>query len=184
MKYKILLVALKEELPVSPANYKVIYTGVGKVNAAYETTRAIIEANQLGFQPEVYNFGTAGSCKKELSGLHRVTKFIQRDMNAEPLMPRGYTPFDEQQLSIEHTEHGVTLGTGDQFVHELESWYMDNNIDLVDMEAYAIASVCKKMNVEFICYKYISDYVGTPHQSEAWNKNVANGINEILKILT
>jgi adenosylhomocysteine nucleosidase len=184
MKYKILLVALKEELPVAPANYKVIYTGVGKVNAAYETTRAIIEANQLGFQPEVYNFGTAGSCKKELSGLHRVTKFIQRDMNAEPLLPRGYTPFDKQHLSIAHTEHGVTLGTGDQFVHELESWYIDNNIDLVDMEAYAIASVCKKMNVEFICYKYISDYVGTPHQSEVWSKNVANGINEILKILT
>lgn len=184
MKYKILLVALKEELPTPPPNYKVIYTGVGKVNAAYETTRAITEANQLGFQPEVYNFGTAGSCKKELGGLHRITKFIQRDMNAEPQVPRGYTPFSDQPLCIEHAGQGLTLGTGDQFVHELEQWYIDNNIDLVDMEAYAIASICEKMNTEFVCYKYVTDYVGTPHQADVWKQNVANGINEILKVLT
>jgi adenosylhomocysteine nucleosidase len=77
--------------------------------------------------------------------------------------------------------HGLTLGTGDQFVHELELWLAD--IDVVDMEAYAIASVCKKMNVHFTCYKYITDYVGTPHQADTWQKNVANGVEEILKVL-
>ena len=51
------------------------------------------------------------------------------------------------------------------------------------MEAYAIASVCKKMGVNFTCYKYITDYVGTPHQTDVWEKNVANGVESILKIL-
>jgi adenosylhomocysteine nucleosidase len=68
-------------------------------------------------------------------------------------------------------------------VHELEDWLIDNRVDLVDMEAYAIAHVCKQMNVNFVCYKYITDYVGTPNQADAWRKNVAIGAEEMLSIL-
>jgi adenosylhomocysteine nucleosidase len=183
MKYKILLVALKEEFPITILNYKVIYTGVGKINAAYAATHAILEAQRLGFQPEVYNYGTAGSCKQDIKGLHQISKVIQRDMNAEPQAPRGHTPFENSGLCIELPCQGLTLGTGDQFVHNLEPWYESNNIDLVDMEAYAIAAVCKKMNTNFVCYKYITDYVGTPHQASIWKENVDKGVNEIVKIL-
>jgi len=84
MKYRILLVALEAELPYkrAPRNCKVFYTGVGKVNAAFVATQAIAEAHSLGFHPEVYNYGTVGSCNSNLQGLHRITKFVQRDMNA------------------------------------------------------------------------------------------------------
>jgi len=51
------------------------------------------------------------------------------------------------------------------------------------MEAYAIAHVCKQMNVQFTCYKYITDYVGTPHQADTWQENVANGAQEVLTLL-
>jgi len=188
MKYRILLVALEAELPykLAPNNYKVVYTGVGKVNAAVEATRAIAEAHSLGFHPEVYNYGTVGSCHKNLVGMHRVTKFVQRDMNAEPQAPRGVTPFEAGLPYLDFSPDmtpSLTLGTGDQFVHELEPWLVENRIDIVDMEAYAIASVCKRMNVQFTCYKYVTDYVGTPHQAETWQKNVANGVKEILDIL-
>ena len=188
MKYRILLVALEAELPykLAPSNYKVVYTGVGKVNAAFAATRAISEAHSLGFHPEVYNYGTVGSCRKDLTGMHRVTKFVQRDMNAEPQAPRGVTPFEAGLPYLDFSPDmtpSLTLGTGDQFVHEDEPWLADNDIDIVDMEAYAIASVCKRMNVQFTCYKYITDYVGTPHQAETWQKNVANGVEEILGIL-
>lgn len=188
MKYRILLVALEAELPykLAPKNYKVIYTGVGKVNAAFEATRAIAEAHSLGFHPEVYNYGTVGSCNPDLTGMHRITRFVQRDMNAEPQAPRGVTPFEAGlpylDFSLDMT-HGLTLGTGDQFVHELEPWLVNNNVDVVDMEAYAIAHVCKRMNAQFTCYKYITDYVGTPHQADTWQQNVANGVGEILKVL-
>jgi adenosylhomocysteine nucleosidase len=188
MKYRILLVALEAELPYkqAPKDYKVIYTGVGKVNAAFETTRAIAEAHSLGFHPEVYNYGTVGSCQKELVGMHRITKFVQRDMNAEPQAPRGVTPFEAGLPYLDFSPDmtpSLTLGTGDQFVHDLDSWLVENNIDVVDMEAYAIAHVCKRMNVHFTCYKYVTDYVGTPHQADAWQKNVANGAEGILQIL-
>ena len=188
MQYRILLVALEAELPYkkAPKNYKVIYTGVGKVNAALATAQAIMEANSLGFHPRVVNYGTAGSCKSDLSGLHRVTRFVQRDMNAEPQAPRGVTPFEAGYNYLEFSAdmtHGLTVGTGDQFVHDRETWLIDNDIDIVDMEAYAIASVCKRMNVWFDCYKYITDIVGTPHQSETWETNVANGAEEVLQVL-
>ena len=104
---KILLVALQEELPTPPDGYKIVYTGVGKVNAAFAATQAIAEAHSLGFHPEVYNYGTVGSCNKGLSGMHRVTRFIQRDMNAEPQAPRGTTPFDNSApyIDFNHDTH-------------------------------------------------------------------------------
>ena len=57
MRYRILLVALESELPYkqAPKDYKVVYTGVGKVNAAFAATQAIAEAHSLGFHPEVFN---------------------------------------------------------------------------------------------------------------------------------
>ena len=188
MKYRILLVALEAEMPYksAPKNYRVVYTGVGKVNAAFETTRAIADAHSLGFHPEVYNYGTVGSCRTDLKGIHKVTRFVQRDMNAEPMVLRGVTPFEAGMPYIDFSNDmnpGLTLGTGDQFVHELDTWLTDNNIDIVDMEAFSIASVCKKMNVSFTCYKYITDYIGTQHQAEVWKENVANGAEEIIKIL-
>jgi len=189
MQYRILLVALEAELPYkkAPSNYKVIYTGVGKVNASIATTRAIMEAHDLGFHPRVVNYGTAGSCREDLSGLHRVTRFIQRDMNAEPSAPRGVTPFEAGLPYLEFGADSIanpfTLGTGDSFVHTEDPWLIDNNIDIVDMEGYAIAQVCKQMNVELTCMKYITDYVGTPHQFDVWEKNVAQGVEAVLKVL-
>jgi adenosylhomocysteine nucleosidase len=188
MNYRILLVALEAELPYkqAPENYKVIYTGVGKVNAAFATMKAIAEAHNLGFHPQVINYGTAGSCNPNLKGFHRVTRFVQRDMNSEPLVPRGVTPFEAglAYLDFGHNMiNGLTVGTGDQFVHELETWLLENKIDVVDMEAYAIAHVCKRMNVDFKCYKYVTDYIGTPHQADVWKQNVANGVERILEVL-
>ena len=187
MNNKILLVALEAELPRDqvPNDYTVVYTGVGKVNAAIAATQAIIGVINQGLFPEVINYGTAGSCRNDLSGMHRVEIFVQRDMDAEPAALRGVTPFEDTPLYF-HTKAGVSsliLGTGDQFVHKNEQWLVDSGIDLVDMEAYAIASVCKRLGVQFQCYKYITDYIGTPHQAETWQKNVANGVEEILNIL-
>jgi adenosylhomocysteine nucleosidase len=188
MSYCILLVALEAELPYkrAPGDCKVVYTGVGKLNAAFAAQKAINEAHNLGFHPKVINYGTAGSCTPSLSGLQRVTRFVQRDMNAEPLVMRSVTPFEAGLRFIDcghDMTPGLTIGTGDSFVHEIDPWLVDNHIDIVDMEAYAIASVCKKMNVNFNCYKYITDYIGTPHQSEVWQKHVADGVDNILEVL-
>ena len=44
-------------------------------------------------------------------------------------------------------------------------------VDVVDMEAYAIAKVCKLENIEFRCFKYISDNADK-NAGIDWKKNL------------
>ena len=53
------------------------------------------------------------------------------------------------------------VNTGDQFITETSHL----TGDVIDMEAYAEALVCKDFNTPFIAIKYISDIVGkTPYR--------------------
>ena len=42
------------------------------------------------------------------------------------------------------------------------------------MEAYAIAKVCKRYDVNFKCYKYITDYTNQESKNN-WQANVSKG---------
>ena len=46
--------------------------------------------------------------------------------------------------------------------------------------AYALAYVCKQMNIPFKCYKYITDIVGEEQQYNNWEQNINNG-SELFK---
>ncbi len=144
---KLFVAALKEE--TVGLNY-FYHIGVGKVNATYNLTKLIHEHNPS----EVINYGTAGTIKKELSGLVEVTKFYQRDMDVRGLLDikLGETPFDDIN-EILNSNEGYSCGTGDSFVNK----QIEMDVDLVDMEAYAIAKVCKLEGIKFRCFKYISD---------------------------
>ena len=134
---------------------KIIYTGLGKVNAAYQLTKALcIERPDL-----VINFGTAGSQKFNRGDMVAVNRFIQRDIDVSPLgYEKGQTPFENVPSIINHKtwfknlEHG-SCGTGDSF----EIDHKSDNSDLVDMEAFALAKICFLENIDFACVKYISD---------------------------
>ena len=144
---KLFVAALKEE--TVGLNY-FYHIGVGKVNATYNLTKLIHEHNPS----EVINYGTAGTIKKELSGLVEVTKFYQRDMDVRGLLDikLGETPFDDINEILNFNE-GYSCGTGDSFVNK----QIEMDVDLVDMEAYALAKVCKLEGIKFRCFKYISD---------------------------
>ena len=144
---KLFVAALKEE--TVGLNY-FYHIGVGKVNATYNLTKLIHEHNPS----EVINYGTAGTIKKELSGLIEVTKFYQRDMDVRGLLDikLGETPFDDINEILNFNE-GYSCGTGDSFVNK----QIEMDVDLVDMEAYALAKVCKLEGIKFRCFKYISD---------------------------
>ena len=144
---KLFVAALKEE--TVGLNY-FHHIGVGKVNATYNLTKLIHEHNPS----EVINYGTAGTIKKELSGLVEVTKFYQRDMDVRGLLDikLGETPFDDINEILNFNE-GYSCGTGDSFVNK----QIEMDVDLVDMEAYALAKVCKLEGIKFRCFKYISD---------------------------
>jgi adenosylhomocysteine nucleosidase len=149
-KSTILVVALEAELPRAMApDWHIVYTGVGKINAAVTLCTALDHLRPRA----VVNYGTAGSLKPGLRGIHRVTRFLQRDMDVRALgFELGQTPF-EDDLLIDLGPAGLSCGTGDHFVSappELAS-------DLVDMEAYALAKICQQRGVDFHCFKFISD---------------------------
>ena len=161
---KLFVAALKEETPGLDYFH---YIGVGKINATYNLVKLIHK-----FKPsEVINYGTAGSVKKDLSGIVECTKFYQRDMDVRGLLSLdlGETPFDTINEIINSTE-GYSCGSGDSFVKEK----IEMNVDLVDMEAYALAKVCKLESIEFKCFKYISDNADNNASSD-WIENCKKG---------
>lgn len=161
----VIIIALPAEAPSMKNWDNVFFTGVGKVNAAI-TASAVIQK----YNPErVWNFGTAGGITVH-NGLHEIKNFVQRDiMCCEMGFKPGQTPFEEGVvLSI---GEGMTCSTGDNFVSDPN---LEIPADVVDMEAYAIAKACQFHNVEFKCYKYISDTADENANSE-WHETVANG---------
>ena len=79
------------------AGIPVLYTGVGKVNAAMTLTRALAGYRQAGRSvPRVVNFGTAGSRRFATGTIVACTSFHQRDMDVSVLgFAPGNTPYEE-----------------------------------------------------------------------------------------
>ena len=188
-KKDILIVsALEVETQGQLEDWRVLHTGVGKVNAAIELTK-VLEKAHLHYLPPmpklVINYGTAGSRKIKKKTLVDCTKFVQRDMDVTGLgFLRGETPFEQdppviiqpQNIDFNPIGRNATCGTGDCFVEDKSQYYGE----VVDMEAYALAKVCYNYDVPFISFKYITD--GADEQAhEDWEANLADGIVEFKK---
>ena len=114
----------------------------------------------------------------DLKGIVECTKFYQRDMDVRGLdFELGETPFDKIKEIIT-SKDGYSCGTGDSFVNKK----IDMEVDVVDMEAYAIAKVCKLENIEFKCFKYISDNADENADND-WNKNLAKGASAFASLI-
>lgn len=180
----VVLTAIDTELKKerAPAGVEVIYTGVGKVNAASIATLAV-----LGLQPKlIINYGTAGKIAHIHDGLVEVAGVVQRDMAAMPLAPRGRTPFSPEMDRLSSGHGDVVCGTGDSFVTAIDPWLVDNNIDIVDMELFAIAHVCRRHGVPWRAFKFITD-AADDNAADHWNENVAGGEDlfwDVLKKIT
>lgn len=157
-----------------------LLSGSGKVNAAYELTRAIhIQQPKL-----IINLGSAGSNHFKRGEVVCCTKFIQRDMDATGLGFKPYeTPFSEMDPLL---NYGIQLdgipggicGTGDSF----ETDHRSSDYDVIDMEAYALAFVAMKEQVPFLCLKYISDGADGA-AAEDWMVQVHHAAAAFSKIL-
>ena len=168
---KLFIAAIKEET-IGLDYFK--HIGVGKINATYNTLRLINV-----YKPTIIsNYGTAGAMNAKVKGIVECTKFYQRDMDVRSLdFELGETPFDEiKEIII--SDNGYSCGTGDSFVNQK----IDMNVDIVDMEAYAIAKVCMIENIEFRCFKYISDNADENANID-WKENLALGVNAFSKFI-
>jgi len=160
-----------------------LLTGIGKVNAACELTKAIHQK-----KPDlIVNLGSAGSNHFSKGDVVCCTQFVQRDMDVRGLGFKMYeTPFSDipsilnYGLSMEGLPHGI-CGTGDNF----ETGHAVTEYNVVDMEAYALAVVAMKEEIPFMCLKYISDGADD-NAAEDWSVQVhkaAVAFKEILRLV-
>lgn len=163
----LVFVALEDELPAALiAPVPVVYTGVGKVNAALSATAALAER-----KPRLaVNYGTAGAVTPEHAGLIECGAAAQRDMDLRALgVPLGETFGDEPPRAPRWGE-GPIVGSGDSFA----AVRPELACDLVDMEAYALARACERAGTAFRCLKYVSDGANEA-AADDWALNKAKG---------
>ena len=162
------------------AGIQVHYSGIGKINAAFKAFEVI---HKTGCKTLI-NLGSAGSSHFDAHSLVEVVTFVQRDMDVSPLgFAVGVTPMDNEfpaeihvQPHFEYLAKGI-CGTGDSF----ETGIPKVACNLVDMEAYALAKVCQKLDVRLISVKYITDGANdTAHLD--WEDNLLLGAQKLLAL--
>ena len=176
MNNPLVVCALNDELKIESSKIDLLYTGVGKINAAISITKFL---SKRTIPEYVINYGTAGSKKIEVGRIVDCTKFIQRDMDSTGLGFKKYeTPFEgELSRKIDFStfinnplNNLLTCSTGDSFVAS-DGPHVG---DVVDMESYALAKVCSKFDISFIAFKYISDSADKDASID-WKENLNKG---------
>jgi len=176
----LIITALESELNRTsvPAHIPIIYSGIGKINAAIATFDAIHH-----HQPKmIINFGTAGGIHPNSAGLIEIKKVIQRDVLAQPLSPRGIVPFcDKPQQYVSHAgQH--TCATGDSFVTEHDPWLVSQEVDVVDMELFAIAAVAHHHDIPWMSLKFVSDRADED-SAKQWSESVNAGERAFIEFM-
>src|SRR6185369_14743013 len=91
-KSPLFVFALPEEAGEEFRDQEVLFTGVGKVNAAYSLTKKLHQHNYS----IVVNLGSAGSNVFNKGDIVCCTHFVQRDMDVTPLgFAEFKTPYSE-----------------------------------------------------------------------------------------
>lgn len=166
------------------AGVPVLFTGVGKVNAAHALTRRLTEYRLAGAPlPHVINFGTAGSQRHPTGALIECAGFTQRDMDVTGLgVAHGTTPFEDVPARLDVTPAFADLpagvcGSGDSFVVNASA----HDCDVLDMESYALAKVCYFERCTFNAVKYVTD--GADHAAASdWQQNLQRAAEHFVRL--
>jgi adenosylhomocysteine nucleosidase len=181
---KLIVMALQEEGQgkIEALGFEVIYTGIGKVNAAYHATKRLADNSRPVTQ--VINIGSAGSHTYNSGELVAANRFVQRDMDVTGLgFAMGQTPFETDPAMITTETYFTNLpqgicGSGDSFLQG----NCPLNSDIIDMEAYALAKICARERIPFACAKYITD--GADHTAHNdWQENLKHAAEAFMRLL-
>jgi adenosylhomocysteine nucleosidase len=183
----LIVMALESESQgrIEMLGHTVLYCGVGKVNAAYQLTRALhaTRASNRDFS-YVLNLGSAGSSRFARGTVVAASQFLQRDMDATGLgFLQGETPFDALPRMITatplfpHLPHGL-CSSGDAFLQGP----CPVQGEIIDMEAYALAKVCQYEQIPFACVKYITDGADASASGD-WEANLAQAAEALHGVL-
>lgn len=145
-------------------------TGIGKVKSAFYLNEVITQG-----QPDlVINMGTSRSIDRRVGDVLVCRYFVDRDMQKLAGIAGIDHEIDSSVLLAEksyclHWEGEGVCNTGDSFLTELS----DLKGDVVDMEAYAQAFVCRARHVPFIAVKYVTDIIGQ-NSLKHWEEKLAD----------
>lgn len=144
-------------------------TGIGKVQAALAVENALLNS-----KPDlVINLGSSGALHHAVGDILLCSRFIDRDMK-KVAIPGVCDELDftaaltSSGWLVGHTL-GHTVSTGDSFVTSEAD--VDPSVDVVDMEAFAIAAACQRHDIPFLSVKFVTDTVGK-NSLEAWNEKL------------
>lgn len=149
-----------------------LLTGVGKINAALELTRAIVEAG-LDRADRVVVLGTAGAVTEapRLDTVYRISAAVQHDFS----LPSPRLELDAEGAGtgvsgLAHLESAV-IATGDVFVQDdaQRAALAALGASLVDMETYAYANVCARLGVPLQVFKSPSDFADSSTTMDEWD---------------
>ncbi|MCD8080175.1 MAG: nucleosidase [Bacteroides sp.] len=158
-----------------------VKTGIGKVKSAFRPTEAVLHRS-----PDlVINMGTAGTLEHRVGDVFVCRHFIDRDMQKMSGLGLEHEIdssglLTERGFCMHWNEEGV-CNTGDSFLTELT----DVTGDVVDMEAYAQAYVCRSLSIPFIAVKYVTDIIGQ-NSVKHWEDKLADardGLGHFLNVL-
>lgn len=163
----------------SIGNYPIHITGVGKISSALRTTELIKE-----HKPRlVINFGSCGNLKNHKVGELLSVGKVYNDIDARPFAEYGRTPFtplgeigldSKSDIKCFTTDIIYDNGRGD---YPIQYQQMIKECDIVDMELYSIAYVCKYYSVPLLSYKWVSD----DGETDKWEENANLGFSEFKK---
>lgn len=168
MKVLVAFAVEEEVIDISLAGVSVVpvVTGIGKANAAFSLTRAILTEN-----PDfVLNVGTSGTQKHTIGEIFVCNRFVDRDF-ARLKIPGIVTHLQTKTLLL--PANGI-VNTGDDFVTEGE--ILEG--DVIDMEGFAEALVCHNLKIPFVAVKYITDIVGQ-NSVKCWVDKLADARREL-----
>ena len=168
-KKTLIVMALKQESQglIEEMEFPLIFTGVGLIKASQKLTHQLI----LNKYDRVLNLGTAGSRKWPAKTLLEVKKVVRRDQVL------SWINQDYHLKTISELPQGV-CGSADfvDTTSNVEKW------DMLDMEAYALASVCQDFKIPFHSIKYITDYSNSNSQKD-WESLLKPAAEEFKKLL-
>ena len=155
--------------------------GIGKTNSSMNMTEIILKE-----KPDVViNFGSCGNLKDFKVGEVIEVGTVHNNIDVRPFAPYGCTP-ENNECEIKLSNSGIKCFTTDQIYDNSRTDYaqkyleMITSCDIVDMECYSLAYVCKQYGIDFKSYKWVSD----DGDIENWERNAAIGFQNFKKILS
>lgn len=152
-----------------------LQTGIGPVEAAVATTRALSLLAAQGRLPQlVVSLGSSGSRELQQAHVYQVASISYRDMDASALgFPKGVTPLLDLPARIELPLHipgiaAASLATGASIVSG--NGYDAVDAQMVDMETFATLRACQMFDVPLIGLRGISDGVAELSQFQDWTQ--------------